>query len=96
MYGILVSALSTVFGTLLRTVIVKFVVYSALFLLLTEFVPLALSPFMPSMDTLSSALGGMGSDFWFYADLVCLADGLKMVVGAAATAFVIRRLPVIG
>lgn len=97
MFGILLSAFNAVLGFVLRSVIVKFVVYFALFFITTEFIEvLTTSGILPSASSLSGALGGIPSAVWFFLDLFNISFGLPVILTAYVSRFIIRRIPIIG
>jgi hypothetical protein len=95
MFAILVSAAMKVFGWLLGSVVIKFVVLTALFIIVNEFGTLV-SGFMPSLGPLSTALGGIPASVWYFLDLFNVSTGIPMLLSAYASRFIIRRIPVIG
>jgi hypothetical protein len=95
MFGILLSALNSVLGWLVRSVLVKFCVYFALYFITTEFVS-AITSLMPSASSVNGALSGIAADTAYFLDVFALPTGLSLVVSAYATRFIIRRIPVIG
>lgn len=95
MYGIVLSAINTALSFLLRSVLVKFVVFFGLFFVTTEFVPLITS-LLPDSSALSSALGGIPSGVWYFLDLFNVSVGIPTMLSAYVTRFIIRRLPIIG
>jgi hypothetical protein len=100
LFGIMVSALRTVLAFVLRSVIVKFVTFFALYFVVKEFVSVLLNsqlyPGSTQSSALSSALVGMPDSVWYILDLFCVPTGISTVVSAYATRFIIRRIPVIG
>jgi hypothetical protein len=100
LFGIFLSALRTVLGFLLRSVVVKFVTFFALFFIVKELVNVLVSsnlyPGATQASTLSSALSGLPESVWYFLDLFSVSTGLSTVVSAYATRFIIRRIPVIG
>uniref|UniRef100_UPI002624C1B5 DUF2523 family protein n=1 Tax=Pseudomonas sp. TaxID=306 RepID=UPI002624C1B5 len=68
MFGIVLSALNVVLGFIFRSVLIKFIVYFALFFITTEFIGL-LSSMLPDSSSLSNALGGIPSGVWYFLDL---------------------------
>ena len=97
MYGILLSALNTVLGFVLRSFIIKFVVYFALFFVTTEFLQvLSSSGVLPSASALAGSLGGMSSAVWYFLDLFNFSFGLPVILTAYVSRFIIRRIPIIG
>lgn len=95
MFAILVSAAMKVFAWLLGSVVIKFVVLTALFIIVNEFGSLV-SGFMPSLGPLSTALGGIPASVWYFLDLFNVSTGIPMLLSAYASRFFIRRIPVIG
>lgn len=95
MFGIVLSALNAALAFLVRSILVKFVVYFALFFVTTEFISV-IGSMLPTGDGLSAALGGIPSDVWFFLDLFNVSSGIPILLSAWVTRFVIRRIPVIG
>jgi hypothetical protein len=95
MFGIFLSALFSIVGWLFRSVMVKFVVFFAIFFVATEFMSY-LVPKLPGASTLSSAFAGIPSGVWYFLDLFVVGTGVKMCLAAYVTRFAIRRIPVIG
>lgn len=100
LFGILLSALNTALGFVLRSVLVKFVTFFALFFVVKEFVNVLvgsqLYPGATAASNLSSALSGMPADVWYFLDLFSASTGFSVVLSAYATRFIIRRIPLIG
>lgn len=97
MFGIVLSALNVVLGFVLRSIIVKFVTYFALWFITTEFIAvLQGAGILPTAASLTSALGGIGSSMWYFLDLCAFSYGFPVVLSAFAARFIIRRIPVIG
>lgn len=97
MYGILLSALNVVLGFVLRSIVVKFAVFFALFFITTEFVQVLVSSgLLPSASSLNGALGGIPSGVWYFLDLFNFSMGFSALLSAWVTRFIIRRIPVIG
>lgn len=95
MFGILLSALNAVLGFVLRTVVVKFVVFTALYWIVSELVG-AITSWLPTGSALTSAFGGISAATWYFLDLFAFSAGLPILVSAFLTRFIIRRIPVIG
>lgn len=97
MFGILLSALNVVLGFIFRSVIVKFVIFFALFFIVTGFVSvLQSSGLLPSADSLNGAFSLIPSSVWYFLDLFKFSLGFSMVLSAYVAKFIIRRIPVIG
>jgi hypothetical protein len=96
MYGILLSAANAIFGYVLRSVIVKFFLYFALYLFVTEAVShLQSAHLLPSASSLN-VFGSIGDSVWYFLDLCSFSVGAPMIVSAYVTRFIIRRIPLIG
>ncbi|NHZ93948.1 DUF2523 domain-containing protein [Massilia sp. CCM 8733] len=95
MWVLLLAAVNTVVGFVFRSVMVKFVVFFALFFIVTEFLSL-LTPLLPDASGLSGSLGGIPSNVWYFLDLFNVTAGIPILLSAYVTRFVIRRIPVIG
>lgn len=81
-----------------REVIIKFVVFGALFALIGLVVPYAVG-FLGSnvsTDGLNGAFTSLPSGIWWFLDIFRLDFGLPLVISAFIARFLIRRLPVIG
>lgn len=95
MFGILLSAFNTVLAWLVRSLLVKFVVFFALYFITTEFVALIVV-LLPDGSSINSTMSGIGSATWYFLDAFQITTGISLVVSAYATRFIIRRIPVIG
>lgn len=95
MWVLLLGAVNTLLGFVFRSVMVKFVVFFALFFVVTEFVAM-LTPMLPNASGLTGVLGGIPSGVWYFMDLFNVSAGIPMLLSAYVTRFVIRRIPVIG
>jgi hypothetical protein len=95
MFGIFLSALFSVLGWLFRSVLVKFVVFFALFFVASEFM-VYLAPKLPGAASLSAAFRDIPSGIWWFFDLFKVGLGVQMCLSAYVTRFAIRRMPVVG
>ncbi|MDN2672862.1 DUF2523 family protein [Janthinobacterium sp. SUN026] len=100
LFGIFLSALRTALGFVFRSLVIKFVVFFALFFVVKELVNVLVSsnlyPGATQVSALSSALSGIPESVWYFLDLFSISTGLSTVISAYATRFIIRRIPVIG
>jgi len=97
MFGIVLSALNVVLAFVLRSVIGRFFAYFVLYFITTEFVAVLQSAgVLPTAASLDGAIGGIGSDVWYFLDLLAFDYGAPAIVSAYAMRFIIRRIPVIG
>jgi hypothetical protein len=92
------AALFLVLQWLLREVVLKFLVLTAVFAAVAFFVPKALSYLSPWLGdaSLTSAFAGIPSGVWFFLDAFRLDYGVPLMIAAFVARFLIRRLPVIG
>jgi hypothetical protein len=95
MFGILVSAFNSVLSWIVRSILVKFVVFFALYFITTEFVAV-ITGLLPTSSALNGALSGIAANTAYFLDVFALQSGLSLAVSAYATRFLIRRIPVIG
>lgn len=97
MFGILLSALNSMLGYILRGVVIKFIVFSALLVIVTGFVAvLQAAGILPNASALAGAFGGVGEGMWYFLDLLRFDVGIPMILSAYGARFVIRRIPFIG
>jgi hypothetical protein len=98
LFGMLATALWAAVSWIFRAVVIKFVLFTALFLLLAFLAPKLVELITPwiSTSSLSSAFGGLGSGVWFFLDFFQLSFGVPLLLSAYVTRFLIRRIPVIG
>lgn len=100
LFGILVSAFNSILGFLLRSVLIKFVTFFALFFIVKEFTgvltALGIFPGSGQANNLSSSMSGIPASVWYFLDLFSFSTGVSTVISAYATRFIIRRIPVIG
>lgn len=95
MFGIVLSALNAALGWVFRSVLVKFVVYFALYFVTVEFTQIMIT-LLPAASSINGAFAGITASVWYFLDLFAFSQGLPIVLSAIATRFIIRRIPVIG
>jgi len=81
-----------------RGAVVKFLIVSALFVLIAFLVPYAVGYLGGFTDTsaLTSAFTSLPPGVWYFIDLFRLDFGIPLAISAFVARFLIRRLPVIG
>lgn len=81
-----------------REVVIKFVIFAALFAVVAFLVPKAIGYLGGFIGTsgLSAVFGAIPSGVWYFLDMFQLDYGLPLVISASVARFLIRRLPVIG
>lgn len=95
MFGIFLSALNSILGWAFRTLVIKFVLFTALYLAVYE-LGSVMASWLPTGASLSSAFAGISAGTWYFLDLFAVSVGVPMMVSAFLTRFIIRRIPVIG
>jgi len=81
-----------------RTLVVKFLILTAVFALVAFIAPYAiqyLGSFI-STDGLNGAFSALPAGVWFFIDYCRIGFGLPLIISAMISRFLIRRLPVIG
>lgn len=83
---------------LLSAAVVKFVTITAIFGVLAVLVPVLVGYLGEWINTqaLNSSFASFTPAVWWFVDLFQLGFGLPLLISAACTRFLIRRLPVIG
>jgi len=81
-----------------RDIVVKFIVFTAVFALVAFLVPKAVAYLGGFINPggLTSAFSAVGSGVWFFLDFFQLGYGVPLLISAWVSRFLIRRLPVIG
>lgn len=95
MFSILISALNTGLGFLFRTIAVKFVVFTAIYLVVSEFVPF-ISGKLPDVTYINKLFEALPDSVIYFINVFALDECIPILVSASFTRFFIRRLPVIG
>ena len=95
MFGIVLSAFNAALGWVFRSVLVKFVLYFALYFVTVEFTQVLIT-LLPSASSLTNAFSGITASVWYFLDLFAFSQGLPLVLSAVVTRFIIRRIPLIG
>ena len=97
MFGILVSAFNTALGWLIRGATIKFVILSAIYYVVTWIMDAIISALdISALTNLESNLNSAPASLLYFFGVFKLDVGLPMILGAMLTAFIIRRLPIIG
>lgn len=89
----LASAFSGILGFLFRTVIVKFVIFSVVFIAFSHLLPIildfALTGFSGDLPSVSGYVG-------FVLQYFNIESAVKLLTSAYVTRFLIRRMPFVG
>ncbi|EJL1491332.1 DUF2523 domain-containing protein [Salmonella enterica] len=89
------SVLYGVLGFLLRSVIVKFTVFFALYFIVQEFVPLILDMVNRQLPLLV-LISSIPDSLKYFFNVFKVIDGINIILSAFVTRFIIRRIPIIG
>jgi hypothetical protein len=97
MFGIIKSAFFSVLSWLIKGATIKFVILSAIYFVITWIIESVL----PSIDIsplagLQALVNTLPSGLVYFLGVFRVDVGLPMLLGAMLTAFIIRRLPIIG
>jgi hypothetical protein len=97
MFGIVLSAINAALGPLLKALFIKAIVFGVLVLITNAIVGEMTRRYLPAGDGgLSGAFSGLPAALAYFFGLFKFNVGLPMLISAQSTAFIIRRLPVIG
>ncbi|HAT1680685.1 TPA: DUF2523 domain-containing protein [Klebsiella oxytoca] len=91
----LIAALGEILTFLFKQVAVKFVLFTVLYLLLTQLAPL-LTPYLPNGANISSLFNGLPSAVLWFLNIVAFNVTFPMIIVAYFTRFFIRRIPFLG
>lgn len=97
MWGILVSAFNVALGWLVRGVVIKFVILSAIYYVVTWIAEAVLSQLdISPLTGLQTVINGIPDGILYFLGVFRFDVGLPLLLGAMLTKFIIRRLPIIG
>lgn len=101
MFGIVMSALWAASGWLvtyvIRGVVIKFIVFTLLFYIVTEFVGVLMSSgILPSASKITDYTSLIPPSVDYFLTVFSFYAGLTMILSAYVSRFIIRRLPFIG
>lgn len=95
MYGLIVSAFNFILGFIFKTLVIKFLVFTALFVIVSEFVPVILN-MLPSTTNIVTLVNQLPDPVWYFMNLFSVITGLKIIISSLLTRFIIRRIPIVG
>jgi hypothetical protein len=87
--------LSSIVGWLFRTVLIKFVVFTAMYLVVSAVVGYLIAK-LPGPSDLNAGLAAWTPAMWFFADLTMWTQFFPGVISAFILRFAIRRIPFFG
>ena len=91
----MLAALYAALGWLVRSVLVKFVLFFGLWFVTSELLPVLVSH-LPSTAGIESSWAGIPSGVGYFLNVFQIPTGLSMMLSALATRFAIRRIPLLG
>ncbi|WP_304349394.1 DUF2523 family protein [Comamonas testosteroni] len=97
MFGILMSAFGSSLGWVFRVVVIKFIVFTVLFVVVSAFMAAIVNyGVIPSFSNAQSMAGNISSGAAYIFSLFKIWTGISMIITAYITRFMIRRIPFIG
>lgn len=91
------ALLTNIFGWVFRTIIIKFFLFTALFMVVSEFSTYLMTKFSAfNPSALNSSLASLSPAMWYFIDLTMFSVGFPLIVSAYITRFAIRRIPLLG
>ena len=99
LFGIFTSALNLFGKFIIRSLIVKFVVFFALFFIVHGFTQIMLSLVIPagmSAAGLNGLFANIPPSIWYFMDVFAFDYGFPLILSAYVVSFIIRRIPIIG
>jgi len=98
-FAIIMGALWSAISWLFKAVIIKFIVFTALFLVLKEVLPMLmgqLTGYRNNTTGLTSSIALIPEGIWYFMSAFRLDIGIPAMLSAYASRFLIRRLPLVG
>lgn len=95
LFGMFYSLIAIAIGWFVRTVVIRFVVFSALFLLVSEIMA-HVPGLLPTTSSFAVMFSKIPPSISYFLDVIAFRAGLAIVFSAYAVRFIIRRLPVVG
>jgi hypothetical protein len=95
---LLIPFVSASLTWVLREVVVKFVVFSAIFAVVAFFIPYVIKHVSPFANAgfIGNGLSLIDSGVWFFLRFFRIDYGLQIIVSAYVSRFLIRRIPFVG
>ncbi|EAW3103103.1 DUF2523 domain-containing protein [Salmonella enterica subsp. enterica serovar Bovismorbificans] len=92
---LLIAALGEMLVFVFRQIVVKFVLFTVMYLLLTQLVPL-LTSYLPNGANVSALFNSLPSAVLWFLNISAFDVTFPMIIVAYFTRFFIRRIPFIG
>ncbi|AUH51045.1 DUF2523 domain-containing protein [Chromobacterium sp. ATCC 53434] len=96
LFAILSSAMNAALAFLVRSIIVKFVTFFALYFVVKEFFDVLVTLLPSSGIYLTQAFSALPTGVWYFMDLLGVTTAVPAMLSAHVLSFMIRRIPVIG
>ncbi|EKY5349960.1 DUF2523 domain-containing protein [Salmonella enterica] len=92
---LLIAALGEMLAFVFRQIVVKFILFTVMYLLLTQLAPLVTS-YLPNGTNVSSLFNSLPSAVLWFLNIAAFDVTFPMIIVAYFTRFFIRRIPFIG
>ncbi|ECW6486846.1 DUF2523 domain-containing protein [Salmonella enterica subsp. enterica] len=92
---LLIAVLGEILGFVFKQIVVKFILFTIMYLLLTQLTPLITSH-LPNGLNVSSLFNGLPSAVLWFLHIAAFDVTLPMIIVAYFTRFFIRRIPFLG
>lgn len=97
MYGILLSAMTTVSNYVFKSIFLKFVLFTIMFFIASEFIKFITGcGCLPNGPAISRSLEKVPSSVWYFMNLFGFQVGVTAIFCAYVVRFLIRRIPIFG
>lgn len=96
MFETIRSAVYVLITWVVRGVVVKFGIFTALFLFVTEAVKYLAGKMNIDSSKLASAFSALPEGSGYFITLTRLDVGMQLIISAVILRFIIRRIPIIG
>ncbi|MDY0485028.1 DUF2523 domain-containing protein [Pasteurella multocida] len=88
--------LVSVFSYIFSASAIKFVIFGLIFITVVEVIPILIEVFLPESVDLQSLLSAIDSDVVYFLAFFKVDFGIKAMLTAYVSRFLIRRIPFIG
>lgn len=97
MYGILLSALTTVSNYVFKSIFLKAVLFTVMFLVASEFIRFITGcGCLPNSQGIAAGLQQIPAPVWYFLNLFGFQIGVTAIFCAYVVRFLIRRIPIFG
>lgn len=95
MFAILLSAFNAVLGFVFRKLVIKFLLFGALYWLCTE-IPSLIVAHLPDISSVQTLFDRMPDSVIYFANYFYVPQGVTAIISALFVRFFIRRIPFLG